>query len=62
MQKVDTDPEINQAITEVLQNYNRNSDFERYISSVPPPHVAICLVSQAQIGWTGSLEGFLSQE
>ena len=62
MQRVGTDPEINQAIIEVLRNYNQNSNFKRYISSIPPPHVTNCLANQAQMGWTDFLEGFLSQE
>ena len=62
MIEIGTDPEIVRALVEVLQNYNRNHDYDTYLSSLPPQHVRRCLESQIRIGWTGFLEGMLSHE
>ena len=62
MSEVHTDPEIIRAIGESLRNFNKHGEYERYISSVPPPNIRRCVEDQAKIGWTGFLEGLISQE
>ena len=60
MLKIDTHPSLRVGISQVLWNYyDGQTDRETYISTLISGEVRRCFQSQARLGWTQFLQGFL---
>ena len=62
MRRHDTDPEIMDAIIDILRNFQKRDDFDSYVPQGYSPDVQLCLNAQSHLGITNWLEGYLTYD
>ena len=60
MESSKTEPTLSKALVSTLRQFNKPGNFDSFVPHNLPRALRSCFQSQAEIGWTGFLEGLLS--
>ena len=62
MRQQDTDPDIVEAITDILRNFQKTEEYDTYVPQGYSHDLQFCLNAQSHLGITNFLEGLLTYE
>ena len=62
LRKQDTDPQIQEALLDILRSFQKREKFDSYVPNGFPDPIQRCLYAQSHIGITNFLEGMLTYD